>query len=190
MKESIKQEVLQRMLPLLDNAQAKALEQTLETVLCKYMEGKPDENEISSQELLQKFLEAKRIEGCSEKTLTYYQNTINRMLTETGKEVTHIMTEDLRSYLTDYQKQNNLSRVTVDNVRRILSSFFSWLEDEEYLIKSPIRRIHKVKTRFFSFFGENWGCPGLPFPFTPCGFHRDPGGTEGSGNEHQDPPQL
>ena len=146
MKESIKQEVLQRMLPLLDNAQAKALEQSLESVLCKYMEDKSDKDEISSQELLQKFLEAKRIEGCSEKTLTYYQNTINRMLTETGKEVTHIMTEDLRSYLTDYQKQNNLSRVTVDNVRRILSSFFSWLEDEEYLIKSPIRRIHKVKT--------------------------------------------
>ena len=146
MKESIKQEVLQRMLPILDNAQAKALEQSLEAVLCKYMEDKPDKDEISSQELLQKFLEAKRIEGCSEKTLTYYQNTINRMLTETGKEVTHIMTEDLRSYLTDYQKQNSLSRVTIDNVRRILSSFFSWLEDEEYLIKSPIRRIHKVKT--------------------------------------------
>ena len=146
MKQSIKQEVLLRMLPLLDNAQAKALEQTLESVLCKYMEDKPDKDEISSQELLQKFLEAKRIEGCSEKTLTYYQNTINRMLTETGKEVRHIMTEDLRSYLTDYQKQNDLSRVTIDNVRRILSSFFSWLEDEEYLIKSPIRRIHKVKT--------------------------------------------
>ena len=146
MKESIKQEVLQRMLPLLDNAQAKALEQSLESVLCKYMEDKSDKDEISSQELLQKFLEAKRIEGCSEKTLTYYQNTINRMLTETGKDVTHIMTEDLRSYLTDYQKQNSLSRVTIDNVRRILSSFFSWLEDEEYLIKSPIRRIHKVKT--------------------------------------------
>ncbi|MGE9875199.1 site-specific tyrosine recombinase/integron integrase [Hornefia butyriciproducens] len=146
MKESIKQEVLQRMLPLLDNAQVKALEKALETVLCKYIEDKPYKDEISSQELLQKFLEAKRIEGCSEKTLTYYRNTINRMLTETDKEVTHIMTEDLRSYLTDYQKQNNLSRVTIDNVRRILSSFFSWLEDEEYLIKSPIRRIHKVKT--------------------------------------------
>lgn len=146
MKESIKQEVLQRMLPLLDNPQAKALEQTLESVLCKYMEDKPDKDEISSQELLQKFLEAKRIEGCSEKTLTYYRNTINRMLTEIGKEVMHIMTEDLRSYLTDYQQQNGLSRVTIDNVRRILSSFFSWLEDEEYLIKSPIRRIHKVKT--------------------------------------------
>ena len=146
MKEAIKKEVLQRMLPLLDNAQSKSLAQTLESVLCKYFEDKPDKDEISSQELLQKFLEAKRIEGCSEKTLTYYQNTINRMLTQIGNEVMHITTEDLRSYLTDYQKQNDLSRVTIDNVRRILSSFFSWLEDEEYLIKSPIRRIHKVKT--------------------------------------------
>ena len=125
MKEAIKKEVLQRMLPLLDNAQSKSLAQTLESVLCKYFEDKRDKDEISSQELLQKFLEAKRIEGCSEKTLTYYQNTINRMLTQIGKEVMHIMTEDLRSYLTDYQKQNDLSRVTIDNVRRILSSFFS-----------------------------------------------------------------
>ncbi|WP_416183915.1 site-specific tyrosine recombinase/integron integrase [Megasphaera sp.] len=146
MREIIKQEVVQRMLPLLDNAQIKALEHTLEIVLDKYLENKPDNDEISSVELLQKFLEAKRIEGCSEKTLAYYQNTINRMLSNIGKEVMHIMTEDLRSYLTDYQKQNSLSRVTIDNVRRILSSFFSWLEDEEYLIKSPIRRIHKVKT--------------------------------------------
>lgn len=146
MKDIIKQEVVQRLLPLLDNAQIKALEHTLEIVLDKYLENKPDNDEISSVELLQKFLEAKRIEGCSEKTLAYYQNTINRMFAHIGKEVMHIMTEDLRSYLTDYQKQNNLSRVTIDNVRRILSSFFSWLEDEEYLIKSPIRRIHKVKT--------------------------------------------
>ena len=146
MKELIKQEVLQRMLPLLDNAQIKALDQTLESVLNQYIEGKPDKDAISSQELLQKFLEAKRIEGCSEKTLSYYQKTIDRMLEKVGKEVLHIMTEDLRAYLTDYQRQSNLSRVTIDNVRRILSSFFSWLEDEEYLIKSPIRRIHKVKT--------------------------------------------
>jgi integrase/recombinase XerD len=146
MKENIKREVMQRMLPLLDNSQAKVLEQTLMSVLAKHIDGKADEKEISSQELLQKFLEAKRAEGCSEKTLAYYENTIKRMLTETGKEVMHLMTEDLRTYLTDYQKQNHLSRVTIDNVRRILSSFFSWLEDEEYLIKSPLRRIHKVKT--------------------------------------------
>lgn len=145
MKEFIQKEVLQRMLPLLDNFQVSELKHTLETVLCKYLEDYPDKNEISSQELLQKFLEAKRIEGCSEKTLSYYQKTIDRMLMNTGKEVMHIMTEDLRLYLTNYQQQNNLSRVTIDNVRRILSSFFSWLEDEEYLIKSPIRRIHKVK---------------------------------------------
>ncbi len=145
MKDAIKQDVLQRMLPLLDNGQAKALEQVLESVLGTYMEGQPDRDKASSQELLQRFLEAKRIEGCSVKTLVYYENTICRMLKETGKEANHITTENLRSYLTSYQ-QNHLSQVTIDNVRRILSSFFSWLEDEEYLIKSPIRRIHKVKT--------------------------------------------
>lgn len=145
MKEFIQKEVLQRMLPLLDNFQVSELKHTLETVLCKYLEDYTDKNEISSQELLQKFLKAKRIEGCSERTLSYYQKTIDRMLMNTGKEVMHIMTEDLRLYLTNYQQQNNLSRVTIDNVRRILSSFFSWLEDEEYLIKSPIRQIHKVK---------------------------------------------
>lgn len=145
MKDAIKQDVLQRMLPLLDNGQAKALEQVLESVLGTYMEGQPDRDKASSQELLQRFLEAKRIEGCSVKTLVYYENTICRMLKETGKEANHITTENLRSYLTSYQ-QNHLSQVTIDNVRRILSSFFSWLEDEEYLIKSPIRWIHKVKT--------------------------------------------
>lgn len=146
MIEAIKQEILQHMLPILDNKQAKALVKTLDLVLQKNINGKEDEEELNSKELLSKFLEAKRIEGCSEKTLAYYEKTITRMLNETGKEVTHLMTEDLRTYLTDYQKQSNLSRVTIDNVRRILSSFFSWLEDEEYLIKSPIRRIHKVKT--------------------------------------------
>lgn len=146
MKEMIKQEVLQHMLPVLDNFQVNELKNSLESVLCKYLEQRTTKNEVDSRELLEKFLEAKRIEGCSEKTLTYYQSTINRMLENIEKEVMHIMTEDLRSYLTNYQEQNNLSRVTIDNVRRILSSFFSWLEDEEYLIKSPIRRIHKVKT--------------------------------------------
>ena len=127
MKDIIKQDVVQRLLPLLNNEQIKALDHTLEVVLDKYLENKTDNDEISNLELLQKFLEAKRIEGCSEKTLAYYQNTINRMFAYIGKEVTHIMTEDLRTYLTDYQKQNTLSRVTIDNVRRILSSFFSCL---------------------------------------------------------------
>lgn len=136
MKDIIKQEVVQRLLPLLDNAQIKALDHTLEVILGKYLENKPSNDELSSLELLRKFLEAKRIEGCSEKTLAYYQNTINRMFVNIGKEVTHIITEDLRTYLTDYQRQNNLSRVTIDNVRRILSSFFRGLRMRNISLKA------------------------------------------------------
>lgn len=146
MKEQIKREVLQQMLKHIDNGQARKLEGILESVLTKYIENQYDEKVDNNDVLLAKFVEAKRIEGCSEKTLVYYKNTITRMFDEIGKETVHIITDDLRKYLTEYQANNNLSRVTIDNVRRILSSFFSWLEDEDYLIKSPIRRIHKVKT--------------------------------------------
>jgi len=92
------------------------------------------------------FLSAKRIEGCSEKSLKYYKATINALLCGIHKEVKHIITDDIRGYLTDYQKRKKSSKVTIDNIRRILSSFFSWLEDEDYILKSPVRRIHKVKT--------------------------------------------
>ena len=92
------------------------------------------------------FIAAKRIEGCSEKTITYYQKTIETMMDGIGKAVLHITTDDLRAYLMEYQSAKSLSKVTVDNIRRILSSFFSWLEDEDYIIKSPVRRIHKIKT--------------------------------------------
>lgn len=146
MKESIKREVMQRMLLALDNGQMKLLQETLDSVLSHYINGDAGQSEMDNQMLLQRFLDAKRIEGCSVKTLHYYQNTISRMLRKIDKGVMHIVTEDLRNYLTNYQQENQLSRITIDNVRRILSSFFSWLEDEEYLIKSPIRRIHKIKT--------------------------------------------
>ena len=146
MKELIKNEILNRMLPILNNSQEKELDSVLDEVLSKYILGETNRDQFSNQEFMQKFLEAKRIEGCSEKTLIYYHNTINRMFETIEKELMQITTEDLRAYLTEYQSVNNLSRVTIDNVRRILSSFFSWLEDEEYLIKSPIRRIHRVKT--------------------------------------------
>lgn len=92
------------------------------------------------------FLSAKRIEGCSEKSLNYYESTITSMLSELGKSVKHIVTDDIRTYLTEYQARKQSSKVTIDNIRRILSSFFSWLEDEDYILKSPVRRIHKVKT--------------------------------------------
>ena len=149
MKDALTREVLQQMLPFMDNEQAMRLQKVLDNVLTKYEINETTNApvmESTNEQMVTKFIEAKRIEGCSEKTLAYYRKTIDAMLDDVGKEVMHIVTEDLRSYLTKYQEGKQLSRVTVDNVRRILSSFFSWLEDEDYILKSPVRRIHKVKT--------------------------------------------
>ena len=145
MKQQIISEVVQQMLPHLDNAQMQQLQKVLENTLfgCE-ITAKKDMND--NQKLIDAFVSAKRIEGCSEKTLKYYRTTIEMMVASTDKGIRHIQTEDLRSYLTDYQSKNQSSRVTIDNIRRILSSFFSWLEDEDYILKSPVRRIHKVKT--------------------------------------------
>ena len=96
--------------------------------------------------LLDVFIAAKRIEGCSPKSLKYYDATIRAMLTAVDKPVREISTDDLRGYLADYQKERGSSKVTIDNMRRIFSSFFGWLEDEDYILKSPVRRIRKVKT--------------------------------------------
>ena len=148
MKEELITGIMQQMLPYLDNVQLKQLRQVMEQTLFHYevicAEVKPKKDD--SNDLIAMFIAAKRIEGCSEKTLKYYQTTIDAMVTSTEKNVRHILTEDLRIYLTDYQEKHQSSRVTIDNIRRILSSFFSWLEDEDYIIKSPVRRIHKVKT--------------------------------------------
>lgn len=92
------------------------------------------------------FISSKRVEGCSEKSLKYYKSTIENMLNVLGKEIKHITTEDLRGYLSKYYENSSCSKVTIDNIRRILSSFFSWLEDENYILKSPVRRIHKIRT--------------------------------------------
>ena len=148
MRDELIAEVVQRMLPYLDNKQLVNLQNNLNQVLQRYdvelIDGGNSEND--NQELVEKFISAKRVEGCSEKTLKYYLATIEAMNSSLEKDVRIIQTEDLRNYLTDYQMQNGSSKVTIDNIRRILSSFFAWLEDEDYIIKSPVRRIHKVKT--------------------------------------------
>lgn len=148
MKRQIISDVVQQMIPHLDNAQLKELQKVLEYALFGCEITKQEEKEIANEnpKLVDDFVAAKRIEGCSEKTLKYYRTTIEAMATSIDKNIRHIQTEDLRSYLTDYQIKNQSSRVTIDNIRRILSSFFSWLEDEDYILKSPVRRIHKVKT--------------------------------------------
>ena len=148
MKQELMTSVIQQMLPYLDNAQLKQLQQTLEQTLVPYEIVRKTlmSKENDSDKLIAMFISAKRIEGCSEKTLKYYRTTIDAMVASLEKNVRQILTEDLRIYLAEYQRKNQSSRVTIDNIRRILSSFFSWLEDEDYIIKSPVRRIHKVKT--------------------------------------------
>ena len=101
--------------------------------------------ESSNPTLIENFIAAKKVEGCSEKSIAYYKSTLNNALGKIEKEVVHITTDDLRNYLNTYQEESGASKVTVDNIRRILSSFFSWLEEENYIVKSPVRRIHKVK---------------------------------------------
>lgn len=101
--------------------------------------------EEADNTLVDSFIAAKRLEGCSERTLAFYKNTIDKMLEATSKNIKAITTEDLRKYLSEYQNNNSVSKVTIDNIRRNLSSFFAWLEDENYILKSPVRRIHRVK---------------------------------------------
>lgn len=149
MNEPMISEILQEMLPVLDNLQLAKLKGVLEhklwnvEIVNKTVEDSFDK---SNKEFTELFISAKRVEGCSPKTLRYYLATINKMTDTVGKHITKITTEDLRKYLSDYHEENNCSKSNIDNIRRILSSFFSWLEDEDYILKSPVRRIHKIKS--------------------------------------------
>lgn len=136
--------VLNEMSEYLSIPQMKKLQ---EVIIRTFAENEAARTEISNEEFLNMFLSAKRIEGCSECTIAYYQMTVQHMLSTTEKSVRKITTEEIREYLANYQKRNNCSNVTVDNVRRNISSFFSWLEEEDYILKSPMKRIHKIKTK-------------------------------------------
>ncbi len=135
------------MLPFLSNEQLLRLQEALNHALyglALVEERVPDD--ANEPDVVGAFIAAKRIEGCSEKTLSYYSKTISATVAGIGKSPRRITTEDLRDYLIDYQQNRGASKVTIDNIRRILSSFFAWLEDEDFIVKSPVRRIHKVKT--------------------------------------------
>lgn len=141
-------DIEQAMLNVLNNEQLcqlrKVLEYTFRNV--SVTENAGDDSQESNSELVNSFLSSKSVEGCSENTIAYYRSTINNALGKVDKKITHVTTDDLRNYLNNYQKESGASKVTVDNIRRILSSFYAWLEDENYIVKSPVRRIHKVKT--------------------------------------------
>lgn len=141
MTETTIETILQRMSGLLDCSQLKTLRKELEVVLSPV----PTPS-ASNEGLLDLFIIAKQVEGCSQKTLGYYQNTLAMMTSALGKPYTQVTSDDLRTYLNNYERNRGASKVTIDNIRRIMSSFFSWLEDEDYIVKSPVRRIHRVKT--------------------------------------------
>lgn len=137
--ETVINSVLAEMQPILKASQLKRLK----VVLKHAFEAKQHE---TNETLLQAFLTAKGVEGCSPKTLQYYEDTLARVLATIDKPIAAIESDDLRQYLNDYEITRHTSKVTIDNIRRIMSSFFSWLEDEDYIVKSPVRRIHRVKT--------------------------------------------
>ena len=150
MKKTLINQIQTEMSGVLNNAQRQKLSEVLEhcffnvdVVALGYenlIQGK------SNLTLKEEFLSAKQVEGCSERSVSYYRSTLDNLIKVLEKPFNQIETEDLRIYLSEYQKKNNASKQTIDNIRRILSSFFTWLEDEDYILKSPVRRIHKIKT--------------------------------------------
>ena len=132
--------IMYQMTDVLDNTQMMHLKKVLEDLSSEEIK------EDDSVELLERFIATKRLEGRSERTLKYYKITIEKMMKSIDKNVRAITTDDLRHYLADYQQNSNASKMSIDNIRRNLSSFFNWLEDENYILKSPVRRIHKIKT--------------------------------------------
>ena len=141
MDESLMNNIECKMKAYLSAEQLRQLHDVLEGCL-----SEADEKKKETDDLIRIFLAAKRVEGCSDKTVKYYDSTLRNAVESIQKEIIKISTDDLRIYLDNYQEKNGISKVTIDNIRRILSSFFSWLEDEDYIVKSPVRRIHKVKT--------------------------------------------
>lgn len=150
MKEKFIQEITNTMADFLDIEQLAALNGVLLHVVSNYTISSNDEarqdSSASNLRLLEMFLSAKQVEGCSIKTAQYYEVTIKQLFKKMPKKVVNYTTDDIRAYLAVYQRKHKSSKVTIDNIRRIFSSFFSWLEEEDYIIKSPVRRIHKVKT--------------------------------------------
>lgn len=146
-KQALIKEIILKMAPFLRSGQKDKLREVLTFTLSQYtLTEEIPSKENSDQKFVELFLSAKHIEGCSEKSLKYYRATIEAMFEKVEKCVTHITTDDIRAYLTEYQESKKSSKVTIDNIRRILSSFFSWLEDEDYILKSPVRRIRRIKT--------------------------------------------
>ena len=150
MKEELIRLILEGVQYSFDEGQLRNIREAVEIALARFdVEKKLTETEQRSKDkmaLMQSFLSAKKVEGCSDKTLAYYEATIKKLMLAIDKQLIDFTTDDVRQYLSDFKESRNSSKVTIDNIRRIFSSFFTWLEDEDYILKNPVRRIHKVRT--------------------------------------------
>lgn len=135
--------ILQRMQSFLNYAQTLKLREILNEVLVPVEDSKKN---YSNEELFKAFLNAKHLEGLTDRSLTYYKQELAYIFKDLKKSVLETTTRDLREFLSKYQIENNVNNVTLNNVRRVLNSFFTWLENENYIFKSPMRRIHNIKT--------------------------------------------
>ncbi len=149
MEDVLVASIVNAIMGLVEPGKVQAVKTVITSVVSKFevtLKEQEESDFLDNRDLLQKFLDAKSIEGCSEKTKAYYRKTLEGMIKAVGKPLITVDTDDLRKYLSEYQSKNNSSKVTIDNIRRIISSFFSWLEEEDHILKSPARRIHKIKT--------------------------------------------
>ena len=150
MRELFVEKVIDTTGEFLDNNQRIKLKEILTEICLNYHieileQNKKQEIQKNNEEILKKFISSKEIEGCSVRTLKYYKDNITKMLDTVNLSINEITTETLRNYLSNYKNNSTAGMVTIDNIRRTLSSFFAWLENEDYILKSPVRRIHKVK---------------------------------------------
>ena len=151
MRELFIEKVIDETVNFLDNNQRIKLKEILIEICLNYQietieQTEKQKTQKNNKDILNKFISSKEIEGCSMRTLNYYRDNISKMLDTVNLPINEITTEILRNYLANYKSNSSAGMVTIDNIRRTLSSFFAWLENEDYIVKSPVRRIHKVKT--------------------------------------------
>lgn len=150
MEERLRSELLLMMSAELSKEQMEKLGDAL-TVLFQSYHVEQKSHEVgfydnSNERLKKKFIASLRLEGKSEQTLDQYELAINLLFLDVDKRVEDMVTNDIRYHLAMYQQKRKVSKSTIDNKRRNLSSFFAWLTREEYIEKNPMLRIKKIKT--------------------------------------------
>lgn len=98
-----------------------------------------------NEQILKKFIVAKIAKGCSKRTVEYYQQTINWFFDYIKKPYTEVTADDIRLYLALRVQRDGVTKCTANNGKRNLSSFYTWLQKEEILLKNPMNKVENIK---------------------------------------------